>query len=251
MIELIVMGVLALLALIVGLTAGLLVTSRLFSVIFCIIASGAAVKYLLIPAKKIKKENQPGKAKLRHSVQKGEEATPPSAEEPLIAADTAEMINKADHLLQQNPVAISPVPAGPINQEQCSRIPGHAFTRDLGSYEVTAAGLILNRGHQLILQSKPNGIFRAKVYNDAVYVTLCDISGKTGADLSRTGIRQVFVLMDENDCVLSDFPQGRLHVTVAKEAVCRFYDNGTQLALEKKGSAYVTRKYQQGKDMIG
>lgn len=241
MIALIVLLILFLVAVIGGLTAGLLQTSRLLSVIFYVLASGAAVKYLFPERREQHTEKQRRRPKFQQASDGEEDSLPPPPpEEPAITRDTADMIANVEHLLQDPPAASAAVKAAAEGPH--SRIPNHAQLRELGAYEIIGAGMTRKRGHELTLRPKKDGIFQARECRETVYVTLPDPLEGVGANLVRHGIQDLFVLRDEQNQVIPTFPSGRLEISVDQDAECRFYDAGRQLALMKKGTVYVTRK---------
>lgn len=230
MIVSIVIGLLFLVAGIACLTVGLPQTENLMSIFFYILASGALVKLLFIfnPAQK---EKVPKNSKSRPEDEKS--SPPPAADFRGAELNASRIIHSADTVLKDIPVAAAhrnpPRPRSPV--------------QNLGTFDVNDPSLSRAYGHPITLRPSQDGLFSAKldINTNIVYLTLKDppVEG-AWADLSRYGIQQLFILLDENGRETALDPSYRRVVLSSGEtAQCRCYDN--QLALVTKGTVYVSR----------
>lgn len=258
MIVLSVLLVLVLVGIICGLTLGLYLTSRLFSIIFFALGSCAAVKYLSSgerpkggqrrqPKFQQPRVQQPRVQQPRapHSSRERQEPKAPASwEDTLFTEKTVDRVGRSErvnHPFQDAP-AVPQTPKA-VEEDVQPLVPALGQRQQLGRYAVDLPGMFRTPGFDLTLTADKDGVFRAEICGEQVYVGLYrNPLEDAWENLTRYGIRDLFLLYDAQTEQKLDFPpNGQVALRVTQEAVCRRHGD-RQLALVQKGSVSVTRR---------
>lgn len=253
MIVLSVLLVLVLVGIICGLTLGLYLTSRLFSIIFFALGSCAAVKYLSSRERpkggqrRQPKFQQPRvqQPRVPHSSRERQEPKAPASwEDTVFTEKTVDRVGRSErvsHPFQDAP-AVPQMPQA-VEEDVQPLVPALGQRQQLGRYAVDLPGMVRTPGFDLTLTADNDGVFRAEICGEQVYVGLYrNPLEDAWENLTRYGIRDLFLLYDaQTEQRLAFPPNGQVALRVTQEAVCRRHGD-RQLALVQKGSVSVTRR---------